>query len=219
MESGDFYKCNAALKNILAEPIRKEPEQTFDIYQIKGGEETRNIRFEPYENLVSAGEKPDFNNYAKIYTGSVSDLKGSSISEKLESAFEKFNINRPKDFTGHSLSVSDVVVMNDTPYYVDTVGFRKLNDFIPLEVRQEHFIENLTGRLNAVDCAAEPEQELAEIADEALKLNIPPEIMNEACLISENDRAEYLAIKYEKALESKESFIGETEKTKPQKKP
>lgn len=109
--------------------------------------------------------------------------------------------------------------MNDTPYYVDTVGFRKLNDFIPLEVRQEHFIENLTGRLNAVDCAAEPEQELAAIADEALKLNIPPEIMNEACLISENDRAEYLAIKYEKALESKESFIGETEKTKPQKKP
>ncbi len=217
--SGDFYKCNAALKNILAKPIRKEPEQTFDIYQIKGGEETRYIRFEPYENLVSAGEKPDFNNYAKIYTGSVSDLKGSSISEKLESAFEKFNVDRPKDFTGHSLSVSDVVVMNDTPYYVDTVGFRKLNDFMPLEVRQERFIENLTDRLNAADYAAEPEHELAEIADEALKLNIPTEIMNEACLMSDNDRAENLARTYEKAIESKEPFIKEPEKTKPQKKP
>lgn len=217
--SGDFYKCNAALKNILAKPIRKEPEQTFDIYQIKGGEETRYIRFEPYENLVSAGEKPDFNNYAKIYTGSVSDLKGSSISEKLESAFEKFNVDRPKDFTGHSLSVSDVVVMNDTPYYVDTVGFRKLNDFMPLEVRQERFIENLTDRLNAADYAAEPEHELAEIADEALKLNIPTEIMNEACMMSDNDRAENLARTYEKAIESKEPFIKEPEKTKPQKKP
>lgn len=109
--------------------------------------------------------------------------------------------------------------MNDTPYYIDTVGFRELKDFMPLEVRQERFIENLTGRLNAADCASEPDRELVKIADEALKLNIPPEIMNEACLMSDNDKAENLARTYEKALESKGSFIEEPEKTKPQKKP
>lgn len=90
---------------------------------------------------------------------------------------------------------------------------------MPLEVRQERFIENLTDRLNAADYAAEPEHELAEIADEALKLNIPTEIMNEACMMSDNDRAENLARTYEKAIESKEPFIKEPEKTKPQKKP
>ncbi len=218
VESGDFYKCNAALKNILDEPKRKEPEQTFDIYQIKDGEETRNIRFESFDNLVSSGEKPQFNNYEKIYTGNVSDLAGRSISGKLESAFVKFNIDRPKDFTGHSLSVSDVVVLNDIPYYVDTFGFRELKDFMPTEVMQERFIDNLTDRLNAAYHADEPNREFAKIADEALKLNIPPEIMNEACMMSDNDGAERLAITYEKALESKKSVIEEPEKTKPQKK-
>ena len=47
--------------------------------------------------------------------------------------FVRFNLNRPEDFKGHSLSVSDVVVMADKAYYVDTVGFQPLKEFKPIE--------------------------------------------------------------------------------------
>lgn len=47
--------------------------------------------------------------------------------------YERFNIQRPADFTGHSLSVSDVVVLNDgstvKAYYVDSIGFAELPEF------------------------------------------------------------------------------------------
>ena len=52
----------------------------------------------------------------------------------LEDIFERFNINRPNDFHGHSLSVSDVIVINRTAetkaYYVDSFGFEELPDFV-----------------------------------------------------------------------------------------
>lgn len=51
--------------------------------------------------------------------------------------FEQFNINRPADFRGHSLSVSDVVVLNDnghvTAHFVDSISFQEINSFLDLE--------------------------------------------------------------------------------------
>jgi hypothetical protein len=57
------------------------------------------------------------------------------LTEKdtLEAIYERFNIQRPADFTGHSLSVSDVVVLNDgksiKACYVNSIGFAELPDF------------------------------------------------------------------------------------------
>lgn len=128
----------------------KHPAKTFEIYQIIRVEETRHIRFESYERLAKAGLKPDFKNYDKMYEADISMLSGKSTGEKLESAFYTFNMERPEDFKGHSLSVSDVVVLDDTAYYVDSVGFKPLKDFIPLEIQQSRFLNTLPQTLQSI---------------------------------------------------------------------
>ena len=106
------------------------PEQgdTFTIYQLKGGPETRDYRFEPYESLQEAGLAIDRQNYDLVYTA---PLDGKTT---LEDIFRTFNLDRPPDFTGHSLSVSDIVVLNrggDTKaYYCDSAGFVDVPSFL-----------------------------------------------------------------------------------------
>lgn len=78
------------------------PEQgdTFTIYQLKGGSETRDYRFEPYESLQEAGLAVDRQNYDLVYTA---PLDGKTT---LEDIFRTFNLDRPADFTGHMLRVT-----------------------------------------------------------------------------------------------------------------
>lgn len=132
----------------------------------------------PYELIVENGGKPDFVNYDKVYEGNATDLNGN-LGEKLESLFEKFNIDRPEDFKGHSLSVSDVVVSENKACYVDVIGFRYLEDFIPLEVKQSQFYDDLPKRLSDIsEGKVSPLQDnLLKVGNDALKLNVPPYIM------------------------------------------
>ena len=137
---GNFEKCNAKLADILANGIDREQQKNiekpdFEIYQIKKSDETSSIRFEPFERLAELGQKPVFSNYDKVYEGDMStiNVRGNTVGDKLEAVFLKFNLDRPEDFTGHSLSVSDVVVMDDKAYYVDKVGFQPLKEFKPIE--------------------------------------------------------------------------------------
>lgn len=133
--SGDYDKCNAALAEVLKADLHKQVEKQkkpdFEIYQLKSGDETRNLRFEPYKRLTEHGGKVDFNNYDKVYEGSNSILPSNNgePDSKLEAVYMKFNLDHPKDFKGHSLSVSDVVVMDEKAYYVDSVGFKPLKEF------------------------------------------------------------------------------------------
>jgi hypothetical protein len=103
-------------------------ENTFSIYQLKEGEETRDYRFEPYARLQSAELSVNRENYRLVYTAPL------VASDTLGTLFERFNIDRPADFTGHSLSVSDVVSLcrtgEATAYYVDSIGFVKLESFL-----------------------------------------------------------------------------------------
>ena len=106
-----------------------EPDKdTFSIYQIKGGDETRDLRFEPYDRLQAAGNVVDRANYELVYSAPLAP--GTS----LEDIYTRFNIDHPKDFKGHSLSVSDVVVLHqdgqDAAHFVDSVGFREVPEFL-----------------------------------------------------------------------------------------
>lgn len=195
MAKGDYEKCNSKLANLINAPKLEAPVKTFEIYQIRRVDETRDVRFEPYERLLKAGIKPDFKTYDKMYEADVSMLSGKSTGEKLESAFYVFNQERPEDFKGHSLSVSDVVVLDDTAYYVDSVGFKPLKDFIPLEIQQNRFLDTLPQTLQGIsDNAAE----LEAVSDKALELNIPPEIIREACdMVKGGESLDNMANAYE----------------------
>lgn len=220
MAKGDYEKCNSRLANLINAPKLEAPVKTFEIYQIRRVDETRDVRFEPYERLLKAGIKPDFKTYDKMYEADVSMLSGKSTGEKLESAFYVFNQERPEDFKGHSLSVSDVVVLDDTAYYVDSVGFKPLKDFIPLEIQQSRFLDTLPQTLQGIsDNAAE----LEAVSDKALKLNISPEIIREACdMVNGGENLDNMANAYEEKYTEKNAPAEETpeiDKPKPQKKP
>ena len=105
-----------------------QDKDTFSIYQIKGGDETRDLRFEPYDRLQAAGNVVDRANYELVYSAPLAP--GTS----LEDIHTRFNIDHPKDFKGHSLSVSDVVVLHqdgqDAAHYVDSAGFRQVPEFL-----------------------------------------------------------------------------------------
>lgn len=220
MAKGDYEKCNSKLANLINAPKLEAPVKTFEIYQIRRVDETRDVRFEPYERLLKSGLKPDFKTYDKMYEADVSMLSGKSTGEKLESAFYVFNQERPEDFKGHSLSVSDVVVLDDTAYYVDSVGFKPLKDFIPLEIQQSRFLDTLPQTLQGISDNA---TELEAVSDKALKLNIPPEIIREACdMVNGGENLDNMANVYEEKFTEKNAPAEEApeiEKPKPQKKP
>ena len=136
VEKGDWnaYKEYQSMKQELedSEPNREAQllygnEGRYGIYQLKDSAETRNIRFMDMDYLEKEGIPVSRENYTLVYTGELTE--GMS----LEDIYTKFNIDHPADFTGHSLSVSDVVVLHqdgeNTSHYVDSVGYREIPEF------------------------------------------------------------------------------------------
>ena len=131
LKSGELTEGDVKQLYAKAQETAKtaEPDKdTFSIYQIKGGDETRDLRFEPYDRLQAAGNVVDRANYELVYSAPLAP--GTS----LEDIYTRFNIDHPKDFKGHSLSVSDVVVLHqdgqDAAHFVDSVGFREVPEFL-----------------------------------------------------------------------------------------
>ena len=108
-------------------------EDSFEIYQVKSGEGNHDKRFAGLSELSGA---PNVADYDLVYSGKLSeiDVNTENKNEILESIFTKFNTDRPEDFKGHSLSVSDVVVLHkddtDTAHYIDSLGFKNVPEFL-----------------------------------------------------------------------------------------
>ena len=111
-----------------------QDKDTFSIYQLKRGDETRDLRFEPYDRLQAAGHAVDRANYELIYTAPLAP------DTSLEDIYTRFNLDHPADFKGHSLSVSDIVVLHrdgrDAAHYVDSIGYREVPEFFKEQGRQ-----------------------------------------------------------------------------------
>ena len=105
--------------------------RTFGIYQIRDGSTGENYAFMNMSSIESHGMQIKKEDYELVYVG---ELFGNM---SLDDIFEKFNIDRPEDFRGHSLSVSDTVVLNDgenvTAHFVDSISFEQLDHFLNLE--------------------------------------------------------------------------------------
>ena len=112
----------------------------YGIYQLKDIPEMRQFQFAGTESLKRRGIikdnldaiKPE--NYNLVYVGELSELQGRTQSATLEAVYEKFNINHPADYKGHSLSVSDIVVLHEdgknSAHFVDSFGFTGIPDFM-----------------------------------------------------------------------------------------
>jgi len=128
----------------------------FGIYQIKDDiDEALNFRFASMKELEAHGVSVVRGNYKLVYTAPFSEQieLPSDCTEVLNRLYENFNINHPADFTGHSLSVSDVIVLKYGNYisshYVDSTGFEDLAGFIGDENQEAIFakpvIEKMTN--------------------------------------------------------------------------
>ena len=184
VEKGDWnaYKEYQSMKQELedSEPNREAQllygnEGRYGIYQLKDSAETRDIRFMDMDYLEKEGIPVSRENYTLVYTGELTE--GMS----LEDIYTKFNIDHPADFTGHSLSVSDVVVLHqdgeNTSHYVDSVGYREIPEFTKeLSISAEVSAEKSPGM-----------EETAEILEEVAAENIAAEPDN-------NDKVYYYVI-------------------------
>lgn len=116
--------------------IVNENARTYDIYQLKDTPDRRDYAFEPLDRLHEQGRRVDVQNYDKVYSGAMRP------GENLESIYTRFNIDHPQDFKGHSLSVSDVVVIHEkgreTAHYCDSFGFAEVPEFL----QPENYLKN-----------------------------------------------------------------------------
>lgn len=150
-------------------------EDRFGIYQLKDTEEARDIHFMGMDYLESKGIAVTKENYDLLYTAPLEE--GTS----LEDIYTRFNIDRPADFRGHSLSVSDVVVLHqngeNTSHYVDSFGYREVPEFTKA-LMAEHIKEQTSVVDETVEILSEIAQEHAD--DE-------PDRENEVFLVNYNE--------------------------------
>ena len=138
------------LENAYAHQMRIEHEQSpmarpettlsYDIYQIREGDAYHSLRFANLSELEHMNQPVQKSNYEPVYAGTLLENATNgqtSYTEVLESLYEKFNLQHPADYRGHSLSVSDIVVLHengrDTAYFCDSIGFKEVPEFLQEE--------------------------------------------------------------------------------------
>lgn len=123
----DYFKEKNPIRTI--DDVEKA-QGKFQIYQLPGGEKYHGVRFEGLDRLKAEGVQLNKDDYELVYEGLVGEFRGNAT---LEGIFTQFNTNHPEDFRGHSLSVSDVIVISvddkDMAYYCDSFGFTEMPEF------------------------------------------------------------------------------------------
>ena len=139
-EAAAYAQTPAAIVE-QARAAQGEPVDSFSIYQLKGGNETRDYRFEPLDSIHRNGLSVKPENYELVYEAPL------TAKDDLESIYTRFNVDRPADFTGHSLSVSDIVVLHqggkDTAHYCDRAGFSEVPEFLQPAQKSREITERI----------------------------------------------------------------------------
>ena len=139
-EAAAYAQTPAAIVE-QARAARDEPVGSFSIYQLKGGNETLDYRFEPLDSIHRNGLSVKPENYELVYEAPL------TAKDNLESIYTRFNVDRPADFTGHSLSVSDIVVLHqggkDTAHYCDRAGFSEVPEFLQPAQKSREITERI----------------------------------------------------------------------------
>ena len=116
------------------------PADSFAIYQLRDNDDMARLHYMNSEYLEKKGLSVQKENYAAVYAGNL-DRRGDT-QDKLNGLYETFNIRRPEDFRGHSLSVSDIVALKQNGvvscHYVDSWGFKELPGFL----KPENYLKN-----------------------------------------------------------------------------
>ena len=115
------------------------------------------LRFAAMRYLNKQNVAPSIENYEILYRGNLPEGKRSvPQAELLEQLYQKFNCARPLDYHGHSLSVSDVIMLNQdgkiSAHYVDSIGFKELPGFLDKKSERPSVLQNLKEKCDAPEC-------------------------------------------------------------------
>lgn len=120
-------------ENRWQKEFQQNPADSYCIYQLRRDPELAELRYMNSQYLREHGLEPAFDHYEAVYSGSLPS--DGDTEARLDDLYMKFNTAHPQDFTGHSLSVSDIVVLKQqgsvSSHYVDSVGFVQLPAFLP----------------------------------------------------------------------------------------
>lgn len=146
---------------------RELPENGYAIYQLKPDPQYHSLRFASQSelrslgrmegNLADAAHSVTEGRYDLVYSGALSPALAANRTPEdiLEGLYTRFNLNRPDDFRGHSLSVSDVIALNlngqTECYYTDSFGFYKLPAFLDHENALKNAEMMLEDDYNMID--------------------------------------------------------------------
>ena len=174
---------------------------SFAIYQLRDNDNTAQLRFMNAEYLEKKGLSIEKGNYAAVYAGGL-DRRGDT-QDRLDALYETFNIRRPEDFRGHSLSVSDIVALKQNGvvscHYVDSRGFKALPDFLKPEnylKNAEMAMEDDYGMIDGV-ISNGPKQTVAELEEQA-KSGKPVSLMELAQTVRREQAEQVQASRQEK---------------------
>ena len=114
------------------------------------------LRFASMRYLEKQNIAPAIENYEILYRGNLPTGKRSVPQpELLEQLYQKFNCAQPMDYHGHSLSVSDVILLNQagkiSAHYVDSIGFRELSGFQDKQERSS-VLSQLKAKCDMPEC-------------------------------------------------------------------
>ena len=120
--------CQEKIKDLTAQKqqLLFDHATEYCIYQIKEGEAYHGIRFFSSEDQEKMGVTLHLGDYDMVYRGNMTEISGT---DKLDAIFAKCNQDIPAGYMGHSLSVSDVIVLKNgiavTAFSVEPTGFQE----------------------------------------------------------------------------------------------
>lgn len=109
----------------------------FEIYQVDMSQPTgARIMFHSLKNIQKEGTSLTLDAYRKVYEGDFEEKTDSNLPVT-EQLYVMFNVSRPEDFKGHSLSVSDIIIIDDQQYFCDDFGFKAISLDKPKPKKEE----------------------------------------------------------------------------------
>lgn len=133
----DWETMKIVLAPVMDKPdyekvFRGSEKDAYLLFQLKETPELAELRFESFEYLQKNNLTVKPENYESVYAGMLP--AGKEQGETLSDLYTKFNIDHPQGFYGHSMSVSDIIVLRQqgqiSSHYVDSWGFKELPHFM-----------------------------------------------------------------------------------------
>lgn len=170
------------------------------IYQINFDRDKNKVKFHDLKNTERFQGKADIDPsiYDEVFNGEID-------SSNLEEIFRQFNTEGHPLHRGHSVSVSDVIVIDDRAYFCQPVGFQEISFDESLTMKPDNLMTVVYVEPHKPPYIAEIEHTL-EAEQKAVGGFIEPIYMDDVCLVG-NEEAKLIGMEGNRRIEDGTSII------------